>query len=132
MTAASRQGELDLASLDEFQGLDGAGFDEVDVHSGSRLQIPREKRREHVLNHLRRAGDAQTSCLAASDGLRMLGKLAHAGEQLTTPQEQTLTRARHAHSAAGTLEEPDAQLCLQVADLSPQCGLRDVHPGGSP
>src|SRR5215470_16020272 len=84
VTAASRQGELDFASLDELQGLNSASFDQVDIDSGSRLQIPREKRRQHVLDHLRRAGDAQTSRLAASDGLRMLGELAHAGEELST------------------------------------------------
>jgi hypothetical protein len=67
------------------------------------------------------------SGLAASDGVRVLGKLAHAGEELSTSQEQTRTRARHAHAAAHTLEEPDAQLRLQVADLSPQRGLTAIE-----
>jgi hypothetical protein len=131
VTAPDGQGEMDLAALDESQGMGTTLFDEMDVHPWSRLQIPREEWRQHALDHLGRGCDAERPDFAASHGLRMLSELVDVGEYPATPEQEALARTRHANSASRTLEEPDTQLSLQVVDLPPQRRLSDAQSGGS-
>jgi hypothetical protein len=77
---------MDLAALDESQGVDTTLFDEMDVDSLSRLQIPCEERRQHVLDHLRRGAYAQAPDLAAAHRLCMPDELVHASQQVAAPQ----------------------------------------------
>jgi predicted metal-dependent enzyme (double-stranded beta helix superfamily) len=110
--------------------MDTTLFDEMDVDSRSRLQIACEERRQHVLDHLRRGSDAEASNFAAAHGLRMLGELVDAGEQIAAPEQEAFARARHTNPAPRTLEEPDTQFRLEVVHLPPQRRLSDVQPGG--
>jgi hypothetical protein len=130
VAAPDRQGEMDLAALDEPQGVDTALFDEMDVNSWSRLQIPCEKWRQHALNHLGRGCDAKAPDFAAPYGLCMFGELVNASEQCAAPGQEAFASACHTNSASRTLKEPDTQLHLKVADLSPQRRLGDAQPGG--
>ena len=123
---------MDFAALHEPQGADTTLFDQMDVDSRSRLQIPCEERRQDVLDHLRRASDAKTPDFTAPHGQGMLSELVDAGEQLAAPKQQAFARAGYTDPAARALEESDTQLRLEIVDLPPQRRLGDVQLGGGP
>src|SRR5262245_48798428 len=126
------QRHVGLAALDQPQRTDATLLDEMDVDARSRLQIPREERRQHVLDELWRGPDAQAAGLAAAHRASLLGELLDAGQQLVAPPQQALARARHSDPTPGALEEPHAQLQLEIVNLSPERRLRDAQPGGGP
>jgi len=102
----------------------------MDIHSRSGFQIPVEERGEYVLDHLWRGADAELPCFAATHGVRVLDELLSTRQQLAASQQQVFTGTGHAHPAARALEEPDAQLGLEVVNLPPQRGLRDAQSRG--
>jgi hypothetical protein len=130
VAAPDREGQVGLSTLDELQRASPALFDQMDIHSGSRLQISGEERGKYVLDYLWRGADAELSYFAATHGVRVLDELLGTRQQLAASQQQVFTGTGHAHPAARPLEESDAQLGLEVVDLPPQRGLRDAQSRG--
>ncbi len=77
-----RQGQVDLATLDETRGADATLFDKVDVDARSRFQVPCQERRQHALDDLGRASDTKTPDLATAHRMRVLGELVDAVDEL--------------------------------------------------
>jgi hypothetical protein len=125
-----RQGQVDLAALDEARSAGAALFDEMDVDAWSRLQVPRQERGQDALDHLRRASDTKAPDLATAHRVRMLGQLGDTVEQLAAPAQETVSLARQTNPTPGALEEPNAELHLQVVDLPPQRRLGDAQSSG--
>jgi hypothetical protein len=132
VAAPERQGQVDLAALDEARSADAALFDQVDVDTWSRFQVSRQEGRQHALDDLRRASDTKGPDLAAAHRMGVLGQLVDPVEQLAAPTQEAFSCARQTNSAPGALEEPDAQLHLEVVDLPPQRRLGDTQSSGGP
>jgi hypothetical protein len=130
VAAPHSYGEIDGAALDKSQGSNTALFDEMDLDTRSRLQIPCEEWRQHVLDDLRRGSDTEAADFAAAHRLCIYSKLLDAREYLTAPAQEALAGACHTNPAPHTLKEGDTQLELEVANLPPQRRLSDVQPSG--
>jgi beta-lactamase family protein len=107
-----RQGQVDLAALDEARSAGAALFDETDVDAWTRPQVPRQERRQDALDHLRRASDPKAPDLAAAHRVCMLGELVDTVEELAAPAQEGFAFARQANPTPGALEEPNAELRL--------------------
>ena len=71
--------------------------------------------------------DAQPASLAERNGLDPLDRLVGALEHTTRLGEEGFARFREAHAVGAAVEEADAELSLQVANLPAQWWLRNVE-----
>ena len=79
--------------------------------------------------HWRRA-HAEDTALAAAERSRPLAERLGAREEIAPAREQVFPLSREVNAAADPVEQPNAELALQLADLTPQGGLTDVQPSG--
>ena len=104
-----RQGQVDLATLDEARSAGAALFDETDVDAWTRFQVPHQERRQDALDGLRRASDTKAPDLATAHRVRMLDQLGDTVEQLAAPAQETVSLARHGVSFTASLPETTSQ-----------------------
>jgi len=132
VTSAKDQAKIHLAALDKRDAAHATLLLQVDIDAGTPLQVPAQERRQHALNHLWRAAHAKAPNLAVVQRARVLGQLLGARQHLTAPAQEAFALTREAHPAPVALEEPDAQLRLEIVNLSPQGRLRDAQASGRP
>lgn len=129
---SNRQRQLDLATLDEVQCTKTALLEQMDVEGGPRPQVSCEERGQHALDHLRRGSDAEAPGIAAAYARGVFDQLVDASQEVAAPQPEAVAGAREPDVTPGTLEEPHAQLRLEIVDLPPERRLRDAQAGGGP
>ena len=123
---------MDLTSLDERRQTEAPLLEEVNLDLWSQFKIPRQERRQDALDGLRRRADAEHAGLTPAHGLGLLGELSGGGQQRVAALQEPLAVARQADAPPRALEEPHAELCLEVAHLSRQRGLGEAEPGRRP
>jgi len=75
---------------------------------------------------LRRGSEAEDSRVTGPGGPGPLAERLRPGEEVSALGEEVLSLARDAHSTADAIEEPDAEILLELADLAPEGRL--THP----
>lgn len=130
VASAERQGQVNLATLDETGRADATLFDEMDVNARPRSQVPCQERCQHALDDLRRGSDAKAPDLTTAHHTRPLGELVDAIEDLAAPTHEAFSLARQMNPTTGALEEPHTQFHLEVVNLPPQRGLGDPQATG--
>ena len=86
--------------------------------------------REHAVDHLRRRRHPQQAAVGAPQQLRPLAERADRAEYRAAIPEQLLAFAGEHQPAPDAVEQPHAELLLEVADLAGQGRLGDPQAQG--
>src|SRR5262245_5186736 len=122
------EADLYLAFLDEPQNRHRAVFDELHLDVRMHAPVSREEIRQHALQNLWRGANPKDADASAAQRSRALAEGVDPDERVAAASEHVVARGGETHPAARAVEQPHAQLGLQVPDLPRQCRLRDVQP----
>src|SRR5262245_33757051 len=110
--------EMDFATFQHGQDLTARPFAHSHFHAGIALGVFVQKMRKHAFDVLGRGGDFQHALVSASQQLRLLPDSASVSQQGATFTEQLLSFAGQQKPASDAIEKPEAELTLEVTDLS--------------
>src|SRR5206468_8755918 len=114
---------VDFATLDQRNQRLTRRFDELDLHLGMAFGITAEERGKDAFDGLRRRRDAQDAGVAYPQLARVFAERSYIAQDRAAVGEQLLAFAGQHHTPAQALEELEAELILEGADLSGQRGL---------
>jgi hypothetical protein len=126
------QRQVQLPFADKADQTDAAGLHQSNFHARVGPPIPGQEAGEHALQDLGRRPDPQQAGPTLLERPGAIPEGLDVGERVATPAEQILPMWSEADLTADPVEQPKAELALQIADLPGQRGLRDVQPGRGP
>jgi hypothetical protein len=133
-TAVSRarqdaaHGDLHVPVGQQVEKADAAGLDQADLDAGPRAAVSSQKCGDDALHRLRRRADPKAPGRSSREGPCPFAHCIGPGQHVSTPFQELLTFGGEPDSATDAVEEADAELGLEVADLSRERRLADVDP----
>jgi hypothetical protein len=115
--------EMDFAALEQRQCVGADCLDQFHLHARIAFRILVQERRKHRFDLHGRGGDLQHSRVAVPEQLRLFAQCNDGTQQAAATSEQLLSRASQEKTAAYTIEQGQAELLLEVADLPRKSGL---------
>ena len=91
---------------------------QFDLHVGKARSVSRQECRQDALDHLRRGRHLQHATVAAPEQLHPLAQRADLTQDAAAVSEQLLADRSQDEAAPNAIEEPDAELLLEIADVS--------------
>lgn len=110
--------EMDFATFQHGQDLAARPFAHSHFHAGIALSVLVQKLRKYAFDMLRRGADFQHALVSASQQFRLLPNSSGVSQQGATFSEQLLSFAGQQKPAADAIEKLEAELVLEIADLS--------------
>src|SRR5262249_16479654 len=103
-------------------------FDQFDLHLRIALGISRQERREGGLDLDRRGADDERPGVAALEQVGLLAERVGVAEQIAAASQQLLAFRSQYETPADPIEQPEAELLLQLLKLTGKARLGDVQP----
>ena len=127
---------MNLAALEHSQGVRPRNcLDQFHLNVGVTLRVSVQEIGHDAFDELGRGRHLQHACVSPPEQLRPLADRAGVAQQTTAIAEQLLALASQYEAASHTIEEPETELLLEIADLPGEGRLSDaqVHrrPGDS-
>jgi hypothetical protein len=119
---------MELARFEAVQELCPAVLDEPQRDARGRATPAREEAGQ-ALERLGCGSEAEYPRLTGAGRPGSLAERLRMGEEVAALSEQILSRAGDAHSTADAIEEPDAEVLLELADSAPEGRLADAKTG---
>ena len=111
-------GQVQRTLLQEIQQPDAAFFGELDLDPGAVAAVAFEEPGQDALHRLGRGADPKHSHAPAPQGTRSLAHRLRLRQHVAAVPQQVLALGRELDATADSIEEQDAELPLQVADLA--------------
>src|SRR6185437_12388182 len=119
--------EVNLATFEHRQALAPRRLDDFHLDVRKALRIAVQKLRKHAFDMLRRGGDDQSAGVAAPEKLRALADGGRVIQEAAAVAEKLFPRAGQDKAAPDSIEKPEAELALEVPDLTRQCRLGNAQ-----
>lgn len=118
--------QMDILALQHRDLHDGTRLDGPDMHAGALPRVAGEEARGDAFDHLGRGAHPQHAAVVLRQGSRPFDQRLGMAEQGAAVREELLPLAGEQEAAADDLEQTDAELPLQVLDLTAQRRLGQV------
>ena len=107
-------------------------LDQFDLHPGKAGGVSRQEGRQDALDHLWRGRDLQDAGVSAPEQVNPLAQRTHLAQDAAEVSDHCLGDGGQHEPAPHAIEEPDAQLLLEVTDVPRKGGLADAQVLGGP
>jgi len=119
---------MKLAAREHRKGLRNHRVGRSHVHVGIARSEPTQENGKDPFEEVRRRRHTQHADIPPSERLRVLAQSVRIGENPLAIAQQLLAVARQQQPAPHAIEQLDAEVILELGDLSRERGLRDMQP----
>jgi hypothetical protein len=128
--APYRDCELKLTAFELVQEACPRVFGQPQLDPGVMPTPPSRESSENTLDRHRGGADEKRARVPTLEGAGALVQRLDTGEEVPTSRQQVMAVTGESDPPADALEQPEAELGLEIADLAPQRGLSNSKPRG--